>query len=116
MVITQKQVPVFGKPEIWQVLLEYEHAGKQPAPLTGCRIEWQAGLMAERLVGKNVAVEVLLFAGDQRKTLDQASETIGRRCRIERAFKAGAPVQHGELVQVRAKFPGPLSQAQVVLF
>lgn len=115
MVLIQKQMPIYGKPEIWQVLVEYEHAGKSPALLTGYRIEWQAGLHAERLVGQSIQLEVLLLSGDQRKKLDQANETVARRCRVERLLKTGVPLQHGEAVQVRAKFPAPLPQAQVVL-
>jgi hypothetical protein len=116
MVLKQQVVPVFGKSDIWQVLLEYEHAGKQPAVVTGYRIEWQAGLMAERLVGQTVPIDVVLFSGDDRKVLDQVKETIGRRCRCERALRSGQAIQHGEMVQVRARFPAPLNQAQVVLF
>ena len=116
MVLSQKQVPIYGKSEIWQVLVEYEPTGKSPALLTGYRIEWQAGLQAERLVGQSIQLELILLSGDQRKKLDQAKETVARRCRVERLLKTGAPVQHGEVVQVRAKFPAPLQQAQVVLF
>ena len=116
MVLKQQQSPVYGNPDIWQVLLEYEHSGKQPAVMTGYRIELQVGRMAEKLVGKSIPMEVVLFSGDNRQVLDQACETAGRRFKHEHAFKAGTSIQHGEQVQVRAKFPCPLPSAQVVLF
>jgi hypothetical protein len=116
MILKQQQTPIYGNADIWQVLLEYEHTGKKPAALTGYRIEWQSGVVAERMVGKAVPVEVVLFSGDKRQVLDHVAEAAGRRCKHERAFKSALTVQHGEQVQVRAKFPCPLPLAQVVLF
>ena len=116
MVLRQQQIPIYGYPDIWQVLLEYEHSGKQPAVMTGYRVEWQVGRLAEKLFGKSIPFELVLFSGELRQVLDQVCETAGRRFRLERWLKAGAPLQHGEQVQIRAKFPCPLPQAQVVLF
>jgi hypothetical protein len=116
MVLKQQQTPVYGNADIWQILLEYEHTGKQPATVTGYRIEWQPGVTAEQLAGTCVPMEVVLFSGDQRKVLDQVSEAPGRRCKCERVLKSTVALQHGELVQVRAKFPCRLPRVQVVLF
>jgi hypothetical protein len=116
MILKQQQSPVYGNPDIWQVLLEYEHQGKQPALLTGYRIEWQAGVGAEKVVGKALPLEVVHFAADKRQVLDHLDEVIGRRCKCERSLRTGVPLQHRESVQVRAKFPYPLPQVTVVLF
>ena len=107
MVLKQQQTPIYGNADIWQVLLEYEHNGKQPALLTGYRIEWQTGLTAEKLVGKSIPLEVVHFGGDKRQVLDHLCETVARRCKFERGFKTGIPMQHGELVRC-----GPSSPAR----
>jgi hypothetical protein len=117
MILKQQQTAVYGNPDIWQVLLEYEHAGKQPAAVSGYRVEWQLGRMADKVVaGKSIPFEVVLFSGGTRQVLDACSDTSAKRLKHERMLKSGVPLQHGELVQVRAKFPCRMPQAQAVLF
>jgi hypothetical protein len=116
MIIAQQSSPILGHADIWQVLVEYEHALKDALLLTGFRLEWQAGFMQEWATGQVLPVEVVLFADGGRRVLDRTAETVGRRCRYERYFANSVVLHREDIVQVRAKFPSAVGHAHVVLF
>lgn len=116
MIVSQQETTLYGHPSIWQVLLEYEHTEKEAVPLMGFRLEYEADPAADSIAWKPIPVEVLHYSVSERAVLDRVCEALGRRRGYERYFKNATPLERGEVVQVRAKFPSSSGRVNIILF
>lgn len=115
MIIIQERVPILGQPELWQVLIEYEHSEREPVQLTGFRLNWLTGAMPEVGPGK-VPVEILYRGAFERRVIYENAEHMSTWWNRERYLNTYFMLEMGDLIQLRAKFPCPVDLAHVVLF
>jgi hypothetical protein len=116
MIITQDRVPILGHAGLWQVLLEYEHAGRDSVQLTGFRLNSLGRHTADEDGSPEVPLEILLRNEGGRQLIYHHAEPLARWWNRERYLPSCVPIETGDLVQLRARFHFPIDLAHVVLF
>ncbi len=114
MIITQDRVPILGRPDLWQVLLEYEHRERDSVQITGFRLNWLGGPIPE--YGTETPIEMVYRSDLERRVIYQGSEPMSDWWDRERYLHTYFRIENGDLIQLRAKFPCPVDLAHVVLF
>ncbi len=114
MIIAQDRVPILGRTDLWQVLLEYEHDDRDSLQITGFRLNWLGGPVPED--PGDTPIEMVYRGDRERLVIYQNSEPMNDWWDRERYLQTYFRIEKGDLVQIRAKFPCPVELAHVVLF